>query len=140
MPVRARQLKVYYKLLIMKNKLFVRELQLFCLGIALLFASAALGQVQQTSTESGLKAKFGIKGGFDLTSLYISDVSSEHMKPGFDAGIFAKLPVTKAFSIQPELLYRLKGAKDNYSNFLQGSGEYQFNLGYVQLPVLAVVN
>jgi hypothetical protein len=60
---------------------------------------------QQTSAEPSLSPKFGIKGGFDLTSLYISDVSSEHMKPGFDAGIYAKLPVTRGFSIQPELLY-----------------------------------
>ena len=103
-------------------------------------SAAAFSQEQQTSMEPALKSKFGIKGGFDLTSLYISDVSSEHMKPGFDAGIFAKLPVTRGFSIQPELEYSLKGAKDSYDNFVQGSGEYRFNLGYIQLPVLAVVN
>ncbi len=62
------------------------------------------------------------------------------MKPGFEAGMYAKLPVTRGFSIQPELLYSLKGAKDTYSNFVQGSGEYRFNLGYIQMPVLAVVN
>jgi hypothetical protein len=97
-------------------------------------------QEQQTSVESNLKAKFGIKGGLNLTNLYVNDVSNEHMKAGFNAGVFAKLPVTKGFSIQPELLYSLKGAKEDYNNFLQGSGEYRFNLGYLELPVLAVVN
>lgn len=106
----------------------------------MLGSTAVFAQEQQTSSETSLKPKFGIKGGFDLTSLYISDVSSEHMKAGFDAGVFAKLPVTRGFSIQPELLYSLKGAKDTYSNFVQGSGEYRFNLGYMELPLLAVIN
>lgn len=116
------------------------RLNAFLIGITMMTTTAAFAQQQQTSAEPSLSPKFGIKGGFDLTSLYISDVSSEHMKPGFDAGVFAKLPVTRGFSIQPELLYSLKGAKDTYSNFAQGSGEYRFNLGYIQLPVLAVVN
>ena len=117
------------------------KVKAFLLGITMLSVSAtSFAQQQQTSVEPSLRPKFGIKGGFDLTSLYISDVSSEHMKPGFDAGVFAKLPLTRGFSIQPELIYSLKGAKDSYDNFVQGSGEYRFNLGYMEVPVLAVVN
>lgn len=106
----------------------------------LAFVITARAQEQQTTTDPGLKAKFGIKGGLNLTTLYSSDVSTSHMKAGFNAGVFAKLPVTRGFSIQPELLYSLKGAKSTYSNFVQGNGEYRFNLGYVEMPVLAVVN
>ena len=106
----------------------------------MLASSAVRAQEQQTTTESNLKAKFGIKGGLNLTNLYVADVSTEHMKAGFNAGVFAKLPVTRGFSIQPELLYSLKGAKEDYNNFVQGSGEYRFNLGYMELPLLAVVN
>ncbi|HXB92284.1 MAG TPA: porin family protein [Puia sp.] len=124
----------------MKKSMFVRKLRVLFVGACLLAVPAAYAQEQQTSTESGLSPKFGIKGGLNLTSLYVDNVSSEHMKAGFDAGFYAKLPVTKGFSIQPELLYSQKGAKDTYSNFIQGSGEYRFNLGYMELPVLAVVN
>ncbi len=124
----------------MKKSMFVRKLRVLFVGACLLAVPAAYAQEQQTSTESGLSPKFGIKGGLNLTSLYVDNVSSEHMKAGFDAGFYAKLPVTKGFSIQPELLYSQKGAKDTYSNFVQGSGEYRFNLGYMELPVLAVVN
>ncbi|HEY4065035.1 MAG TPA: porin family protein [Puia sp.] len=124
----------------MKSLSIVRKLSVLFMGIVLLASTAAYAQEQQTSTESGLKAKFGIKGGLNLTSLYVDNVSSEHMKAGFDAGVYAKLPVTKGFSIQPELLYTVKGAKDTYSNFIQGDGEYRFNLGYMELPVLAVIN
>jgi hypothetical protein len=97
-------------------------------------------QEQQTAADSGPTAKFGIKGGVNFTNLYSSEATTDHMKTGFNAGVFAKLPVTKGFSIQPEVLYSLKGAKESYDNFLQGSGEYRFNLGYVEVPVLAVVN
>jgi hypothetical protein len=124
----------------MKSKFRLLDLRILTLGSALLLATTVFGQQPQTSAESAPKPKFGIKGAFALTTLYSSDVSTNHMKPGFDAGVFAKLPVTKGFSIQPELLYSLKGSKESYDNFLQGSGEYRFNLGYIQLPVLAVVN
>lgn len=125
----------------MKKLPFVRTVSFLGAAIILLAtASSGFAQEQQTTTETGLKAKFGIKGGLNLTNLYVSDASSEHMKAGFNAGVYAKLPVTQGFSIQPELLYSLKGAKNTYDNILQGSGEYRFNLGYLEMPVLAVVN
>jgi hypothetical protein len=123
-----------------KHPIIVRKLSVLFMGIVLLTSTAAYAQEQQTTAESGLSAKFGIKGGLNLTNLYVDNVSSEHMKAGFNAGVFAKLPITKGFSIQPELLYSVKGAKDTYNNLLQGNGEYRFNLGYMELPVLAVVN
>lgn len=125
------------------QKTMTHQLRVSLFFVVALFVAAAgvKAQEQQAITgENKLTPKFGIKGGLNLTSLYVDNVSSEHVKAGFNAGIFAKLPVTKGFSIQPELLYSVKGAKDTYSNFLQGDGEYRFNLGYMELPVLAVVN
>jgi len=125
---------------------FMKQHKMLKVMIALMMAAGLAGstgayaQEQQASTESGLTAKFGIKGGLNLTNLYVNDVSQEHMKAGFNAGVFAKLPVTRGFSIQPELLYTVKGAKENYNNFVQGNGEYRFNLNYLELPLLAVVN
>src|SRR5688572_16830898 len=98
-----------------------------------------VAQEQQTPSEGSLSPKFGIKGGLNLTNMHVEDdVSDENMKASFHAGFFAKLPVTRGFSIQPELLYSSKGAKQNYNNILQGEGEYRFNLNYIELPVLAV--
>jgi hypothetical protein len=124
----------------MKKNTIASKMIALTMAVGLLAFTGAYAQEQQASTESGMTAKFGIKGGFNLTSLYVDNVSSEHAKAGFNAGIFAKLPVTKGFSIQPELLYSVKGAKDTYSNFIQGDGEYRFNLNYLELPVLAVIN
>jgi hypothetical protein len=122
------------------NGMWVKGLSIFLVTTMLLLSVRMQAQEQQTSAESNLRPKLGIKGGVNFTSLYVANVTNEHMKVGFNAGIFAKLPVTSGFSIQPELLYSTKGAKENYSNFVQGNGEYRFNLGYIELPVLAVVN
>ena len=112
---------------------------LFITGMLVIF-STVYSQEQQTSAESSMHAKFGIKGGLNLTNLYSDNFSDNHLKAGFNAGVFSKIPVTQGFSIQPELLYSLKGSKTDYNNFIQGSGQYRFNLGYVELPLLAVVN
>jgi hypothetical protein len=100
----------------------------------------AVAQEQQTTSENAMKPKLGIKAGVNLSNMYVDDVSDENMKVGLNAGFFAKLPVARGFSIQPELLYSSKGAKEEYDNFLEGEGEYRFNLNYVELPVLAVFN
>lgn len=111
------------------------------LSAAFLTAGTSLfAQEQQTSAENSLSPKFGIKAGVNLTNMYVKDVSDENMKVGFNAGFFAKLPITQGFSIQPELLYTSKGAKETYNNFIEGEGEYRFNLNYIELPVLAVFN
>ena len=116
-------------------------------GVSLLVAACAFcifqtatAQQQQTATESSLSPKFGIKGGLNLSNLYVDDVQDENMKASFNLGLYAKIPLAKGFSIQPELLYSGKGAKVAYNNVLLGNGEYRFNLNYVELPVLAVVN
>jgi hypothetical protein len=110
------------------------------LSAALTTGAGVLAQEQQTPAESSLTPKFGIKGGVNLTNMFVDDVSDENMKVGFNAGFFAKLPVARGFSIQPELLYTSKGAKLTYDNIIQGEGEYRFNLNYIELPVLAVIN
>jgi hypothetical protein len=107
---------------------------------ALTTGTGSFAQVQQTAGESFLTPKFGIKGGLNLTNMFVDEVSDENMKVGFNAGFFAKLPVTRGFSIQPELLYTSKGAKEEYNNIIEGEGEYRFNLNYIEMPVLAVIN
>jgi len=102
-----------------------------------------VAQEQQTPSENSLSPKFGIKGGLNFTNLRVDnddEGNDENMKTSFHAGFFAKLPVTRGFSIQPELLYSSKGSKLAYDNIIQGEGEYRFNLNYIELPVLAVVN
>jgi hypothetical protein len=117
-----------------------QKIALLSLSAFFLLFTTVKAQQQQTSTESEMATKFGIKGGLNLTNLHSNNFADNNLKAGFNAGIFSKIPVTPGFSIQPELLYSVKGNKSNYNNFIEGSGEYRFNLGYVELPLLAVVN
>ena len=114
----------------------------FCLLISFCFITSRplFAQEQEASGENGLTAKFGIKGGVNFSNLYIDNVQKENVKIGMNAGFFAKVPIIRGISIQPELLYSNKGARDRYSNSIQGSGEYRFNLNYVETPVLLVFN
>ncbi|HUR11908.1 MAG TPA: porin family protein [Flavitalea sp.] len=104
-----------------------------------IFVISANGQQQQTAGEWSASGKFGIKGGINLSNLYVDNVEDENMKIGLNLGFFAKVPIVRGFSIQPELLYSSKGSKLTYNNLL-GQGEYRFNLNYVELPVLGVIN
>jgi hypothetical protein len=107
----------------------------------MLFTSVSvMAQEQESIGGSALSPKIGVRGGINLSNMFVDDVSDENMKLGVNVGVFAKLPLTRGFSIQPELNYSSKGAKQNYNNFIQGEGEYRFNLNYVELPVLAVFN
>jgi len=84
--------------------------------------------------------KFGIKAGINMSNLYSGDVGDENLKVGLNLGLMAKMPVNNGFAIQPEVLYSSQGSRIQYNNFVLGKGEYRFNLNYVQVPVLAVVN
>ena len=97
-------------------------------------------QEQQTSMENSRSPKFGVKGGVNLSNLYTDEADDNNLKAGLNLGLYAKLPLTKGISIQPELIYSSKGAKLTYSNFVLGKGEYRFNLNYVEVPVLLVFN
>ncbi|HEY5826712.1 MAG TPA: porin family protein [Cyclobacteriaceae bacterium] len=85
--------------------------------------------------------KFGIKGGINLSNLYAGDeVGDQNLKVGLNLGLMAKMPINNGFAIQPEVIYSSQGSRINYNNSILGKGEYRFNLNYVQVPVLAVIN
>ena len=111
----------------------------YSLFFGLLFGGLLFGQEQQTTGEYSVSPKFGIKGGINLSNLYVDDVEDENLKVGLNIGLLAKIPVTRGLSIQPELLFSSKGSKIKYNNLLS-TGEYRFNLNYMEVPVLAVIN
>src|SRR5690606_27042994 len=121
------------------NFLIMRKTIFLMLAGAGLFFTSAYAQ----DTEPGFKV--GLKGGVQLSNLYVDNVDDENAKFGFQAGLYFKNQITENFALQPELIYSLKGSEISYSGLSVpgiingGSGSYRFNLGYVELPVLAVV-
>ncbi len=118
---------------------FLRK-SIVVLTLLLGLSAVVAAQEQQTSAEKSLTPKFGIKGGLNLSNLYTDQADDNNLKGGLNLGLYAKVPLAKGFSIQPELVYSSKGAKLTYNNILFGKGEYRFNLNYVEVPVLAVIN
>jgi len=109
------------------------------LSVGLFSTVGLLGQ-EQAPTGETLTPTFGIKGGLNFSNFYKTEVNDNNIKSNIHAGFFTKLPVTKGFSIQPELLYSSKGAQVTYDAGIFGDGKFNFNLNYVELPVLAVFN
>jgi hypothetical protein len=61
-------------------------------------------------------------------------VDDENILTGFNAGL-CKIPVSKSFSIQPEIYYTTKGAEQTYNNVFY-NGVAKFNINYIEVPVL----
>ena len=125
----------------MKTKSLVgHKFAMLCCQPYLVIFSTVNAQEQQTSSESAMSTKFGIKGGLNLTNLHSDNFSDNHLKAGFNVGIFSKFRLLPDFPFNRNCCISVKGNKSDYNNFFEGSGEYRFNLGYVELPLLAVVN
>ena len=94
---------------------------------------------QAQAQDDELKVRLGVKGGVNFSNLYTENVDENNALVGFNLGVFAKLPITNFLAIQPELYFTTKGNETTYNNtFVNGTA--RFNLNYIELPVLAVVN
>jgi hypothetical protein len=79
----------------------------------------------------------GVKGGLNVSNLYVDDVDDENARFGVNLGLFAQILSSDVFAIQPELLFSTKGSKIEYGgSFFDQTVKY--NLSYLDLPVLAV--
>lgn len=73
--------------------------------------------------------EYGIKGGVNFSN--INDDAADNNadgKTGFHLGGLAHIHVTRAFAIQPEIVYSTQGAK---------YGNAKLKLNYINVPVLA---
>lgn len=79
----------------------------------------------------------GIKGGLNVSNLYIDNVTDENARFGFHFGVYGQILSSEVFAIQPELLFSTKGSKNQYTSGSLNQ-EVQYNLNYIDLPILAV--
>jgi hypothetical protein len=88
-------------------------------------------------TESQAQSAFdiGVRGGVTQATFYGDDVASNDFRPGFTGGIFLTYQVNEAFSIQPEVLYSLRGAK-NHFNEAGTLNDVRVSQDVIEIPVL----
>ena len=89
--------------------------------------------------QDSIPTRIGIKGGVNFSTLYAENVDDTKMLTGINLGLFAKLPLSDHFALQPELYYTMKGAEVKYNNFFV-DGTARFNLNYIEVPLLLVIN
>ena len=80
------------------------------------------------------QVRFGIKGGYNLSTLIYSGTTSldgEKSKSGFNAGLYANIPFSGSFSLVPECIYSAQGA--GFQNNISNGTE---NYDYLNVPVL----
>jgi len=104
-------------------------------------ASLLLVFIMHTSTKAqdSNPVRFGLKGGVNFSTLNAKDVDNTAMRTGFNVGLFAKLPLTNYFAVQPEIYYTTKGGDVTYNNsFVDGTAG--FHLNYIEVPLMLVGN
>jgi hypothetical protein len=82
---------------------------------------------------------FGFKGGLNFSNMYTDNVDDNNVLTGFNAGLYAKLPISNSVSIQPEISYTTKGAELTY-DYGVVNGTSKFKINYIEVPVLLVMN
>jgi hypothetical protein len=92
---------------------------------------------KRNNGETNPTARVGIKGGLNVSNLYVNDVDDENARFGFNAGFYGQILSSETFAIQPELLFSTKGTQADYGGIVNST--VKFNLNYIDLPVLAVI-
>lgn len=110
------------------------------LGMAVAVSSLAFAQQTPAPSSTGSAVRFGVKAGMNVSSITkASDLDDQGSKIGFNAGVFANIPVASSFSVQPELLYSQYG--DKYDKVIGGT-KYSWarHHDYITIPVMAQYN
>lgn len=105
--------------------------------LASLFLGFLLISVTHVAMAQDNSLRVGIKGGLNVTNLYVDDVDDENPRYGFHVGVYTQLFESDVFAIQPEILYSTKGTRLEDNSDLYDA-TLDFNLNYLDIPVLAV--
>ena len=111
----------------------LRLLTPFILLISLVgIASPANGQSQ-------LPFDIGVRGGTGQATFYGDDVRINDWRPGFTGGLFATFQVNSFFSVQPEVVYSVRGSKSLDYREIDGPRDVRIRKDVLEIPVLAKV-
>lgn len=106
------------------------------IAMAFLLPNLCISQTGNRKTES---VSIGIKGGVALPGM---DYSDKHLS-GLEqdafvspiGGIFVNIPLSKVFSIAPEIMFVNRGVKVNYSHFSGAAVHYSIASKYIDLRI-----
>jgi hypothetical protein len=94
----------------------------------------SLALVAGISATASAQATFGIKAGGSYTNFTGKDVGESASKFGGHGGLLANFGFGDALSVQPEILFSMKGSQD------KDDSKNQLNMNYIDIPVLLKYN
>jgi hypothetical protein len=99
----------------------------------LLVGSALLAAPKASRAEV---KNLGIKAGMSITNVFGGSIFEQKFRTGFCGGLFLTYGITSVFSIQPEVLFVMKGSKHG-GGIGPASYTETLSLEYAEIPVLA---
>lgn len=106
-------------------------------NLSLLVCAVAISMISYSNAQAQY-AKAGIKGGLNLSNLYVDQADDDKARIGWHAGVFGQLFASEAFAIQPEVNFSTKGTGVTRIDATSARYESNFNLSYIDIPILAV--
>lgn len=111
-------------------------------NLCVLLCAGVISLVTLQSAQAQQGPRVGLKGGLNLSNLYVDEADDENARIGWHAGFYAQLLSTEAFAIQPEVNFSTKGTGLTYgtigNNGINIENDTKFILNYIDIPVLAV--
>lgn len=107
------------------------------INLSLLIGALAISMITFTDAQAQF-ARTGVKGGLNVSNLYVNDADDESARIGWHAGFYGQIFATEAFAIQPEVNFSTKGTGVTRIGSNSARYESKFNLSYIDIPVLAV--
>jgi hypothetical protein len=109
-----------------------------------IYASLVLALVFNNPLSAQTGVRFGLKAGYSLATQYgitpkenIYTVDSDS-RNGFAGGVFLYFPITESVGIQQELLYAMKGSRQDVtiSEPVNVNTVSEYNLNYFEMPMI----
>lgn len=94
-----------------------------------------VGLAMPTASQAQSPVDIGVRGSLTQATFYGNDVASNDFRPGFTGGVFLTYRFNEAFSIQPEVLYSVRGAK-NHFNEAGTLEDVRVRQDVIEIPVL----
>jgi hypothetical protein len=98
-----------------------------------------LGSVSgQTGVRFGLKAGYSMATQYGIKPADNTFIVDTHIRNGFAGGIFVYFPITESVGIQQELLYAMKGSRQNVTitTPVNINTVLEYDLNYFEMPMI----
>jgi hypothetical protein len=113
----------------------MRKFTLLLLLLPFLFTGSVNAQ---TGVRFGLKTGYSLATQYGISPADNSYIVKTHGRNGFAGGVFAYFPITESVGIQQELLYAMKGSRQNVTitTPVNINTVSEYDLNYFEMPII----